>query len=366
MSAKKLQDGTRAREELRSGIVKLANAVSLTLGPWGRHVILDQLHDTSLPNKDGMAVARAIESVVASLRVLNRDIKGQKEIAPVGASAASHDREIGDLITAAMEQVGRDGVIAIESSNNAETTLEIVEGMQIDRGYISPYFVTDAARMEVVLDNPYILLRDTKLSHMKDLLPVLGQLDNTNASLLIIAKDVEGEALATLLLDRLHGSTQCAAIKAPGFGGRCTDMMQDIAILTRGQAIGEDTGAKLDRITFNDLGRAKRVMITPTKTTIIEGAGDPVTVEARVKQIRTQMEATTSDYDRVFLQARLTQLLGRVAVIKVGATTDTERKAKKTRMENALNAARAAIEEGVVPRVTEKDTETKTNQPQSE
>ena len=276
-------------------------------------------------------------------------MKDKKEIAQVGTSAANHDPVIGDLIAEAMEQVGKDGVITVEEGHTAETTLEVVEGMQFDRGYVSPYFVTDAERMEAVLDNPYILLHEKKLSHMKELLPVLEQIAQAGAPLLIIAEDVEGEALATLVVNKLRGTLQCAAVKAPGFGERRKEMLQDIAVLTRGQVISEDLGMKLENVTLNDLGRAKRVTITKEATTIVEGAGAPADIEGRVKHLRTQIEETTSEYDRENLNERLAKLVGGVAVIKVGAATEAALKEKKARLEDALNATRAAVEEGVVP-----------------
>ena len=367
MPAKQLHFGTTAREDIQRGIDKLANTVKITLGPRGRNVVLDKSFGSPLSTKDGVTVAKeielanrfenigaqmvrevasttsdvagdgtttatvlaqaiyreghkqvtaghnpmeikqgieqAVEIVVDELRALSRDVKDQKEIAHVGTSAANHDPLIGDLIAEAMEQVGKDGVITVEEGHTAETTFKVVEGMQFDRGYLSPYFVTDAERMEAVLENPYILLHEKKLSHMKELLPVLEQIAHAGAPLLIIAEDVEGEALATLVVNRLRGALQCTAVKAPGFGERRKEMMQDIAVLTRGQVISEDLGMKLENVTLNDLGRAKRITITKEATTIVEGAGPLVDIEGRVKHLRTQIEETTSEYDRENLNA---------------------------------------------------------------
>jgi chaperonin GroEL len=413
MPAKQLHFGTTARSDIQRGVDKLANAVKITLGPRGRHVVLDKAYGSPLSTKDGVTVAKeieldnrfenigaqmvrevasktsevagdgtttatvlaqaiyreghkqvtaghnpmeikrgmeqAVESVVDTLRALSRDVKNKQEIAQVGTSAANHDQVIGDLIAEAMEQVGKDGVITVEEGHTAETTLEVVEGMQLDRGYLSPYFVTNAERMEAVLDNPYILLHEKKLSHMKELLPVLEQIAQAGAPLLIIAEDVEGEALATLVVNRLRGSLQCTAVKAPGFGERRKEMMQDIAVLTRGQVISEDVGMKLANVTLNDLGRAKRITITKEATTIVEGAGTPADIDGRVKHLRIQIEETTSEYDREHLNKRLAKLVGGIAVIKVGAATEAALKEKKARLEDALNATRAAVEEGVVP-----------------
>jgi len=413
MPAKQLHFGSTAREDIQRGVDKLANAVKITLGPRGRNVVLNKSFGSPLSTKDGVTVAKeielenrfenigaqmvrevasktsdvagdgtttatvlaqaiyregykqvtaghnpmeikrgmeqAVEIVVDTLRALSHDVKDKKEIAQVGTIAANHDQVIGDLIAEAMEQVGKDGVITVEEGNTAETTLEVVEGMQLDRGYLSPYFVTNAERMEAVLENPYILLHEKKLSHMKELLPVLEQIAQAGSPLLIIAEDVEGEALATLVVNRLRGSLQCTAVKAPGFGDRRKEMMQDIAVLTRGQVISEDLGVKLENVTLNDLGRAKRVTITKEATTIVEGAGTPADIDGRVKHLRMQVEETTSEYDRENLSKRLAKLVGGVAVIKVGAATEAALKEKKARLEDALNATRAAVEEGVVP-----------------
>ena len=413
MPAKQLHFGTTARSDIQRGVDKLANAVKITLGPRGRNVVLDKAYGSPLSTKDGVTVAKeielenrfenigaqmvrevasktsdvtgdgtttatvlaqaiyreghkqvtaghnpmeikrgmeqAVESVVDTLRALSRDVKNKQEIAHVGTIAANHDQVIGDLIAEAMEQVGKDGVITVEEGHTAETTLEVVEGMQLDRGYLSPYFVTNAERMEAVLENPYILLHEKKLSHMQELLPVLEQIAQAGAPLLIIAEDVEGEALATLVVNKLRGSLQCTAVKAPGFGERRKEMMQDIAVLTRGQVISEDVGMKLANVTLNELGHAKRVTITKEATTIVEGAGPLVDIEDRVKHLRTHIEETTSEYDREHLNKRLAKLVGGVAVIKVGAATEAVLKEKKARLEDALNATRAAVEEGVVP-----------------
>jgi chaperonin GroEL len=413
MPAKHLHFGTTARQDIQRGIDTLADAVKITLGPRGRNVVLHKSFGSPLSTKDGVTVAKeielanrfenigaqmvrevasktsdvagdgtttatvlaqaiyreghkqvtaghnpmeikrgmaqAVETVVDTLRALSHDVKNKQEIAQVGSSSANHDPLIGDLIAEAMEQVGKDGVITVEEGHTAETTLEVVEGMQFDRGYISPYFVTDAARMEAVLDNPYILLREKKLSQMKELLPVLEQIAQAGSPLLIIAEDVEGEALATLVVNKLRGSLQCVAVKAPGFGERRKEMLQDIAVLTRGQVLSEDLGVKLENITLNDLGRAKRVTITKEATTIIEGAGAPADIDGRVKHLRRQIEETTSEYDRENLHARLAKLVGGVAVITVGAVTEAALKEKKARLEDALNATRAAVAEGVVP-----------------
>ena len=413
MPAKQLHFGTTAREDIQRGIDKLANAVKITLGPRGRNVVLDKSFGAPLSTKDGVTVAKeielanrfenigaqmvrevasttsdvagdgtttatvlaqaiyreghkqvtaghnpmeikqgiaqAVEIVVDALRALSRDVKDQKEIAHVGTSAANHDPLIGDLIAEAMERVGKDGVITVEAGHTAETTCKVVEGMQFDRGYVSPYFVTDAERMEVVLDNPYILLREKKLSHLQELLPVLEQIAHAGAPLLIIAEDIEGEALTTLVVNTLRGTLQCAAVKAPGFGERRKEMLQDIAVLTRGQVISEDVGVKLENVTLNDLGRAKRVTITKEATTIVEGAGAPADIAGRVTHLRRHIEETTSEYDREHLHARLAKLVGGVAVIQVGAATEAALKEKKARLEDALHATRAAVEEGVVP-----------------
>jgi len=413
MPAKHLHFGTTARGDILRGIDTLANTVKITLGPRGRNVVLDKQFGSPLSTKDGVTVAKdielanrfenigvqmvrevasttsdvagdgtttatvlaqalyreghkqvtaghnpmeikqgmaqAVEIVVDELRALSRDVKDQKEIAHVGTSAANHDPLLGDLIAEAMAQVGKDGVITVEEGHTAETTLKVVEGMQFERGYVSPYFVTDAERMEVVLDNPYILLREQKLSHLQELLPVLEQIAHAGAPLLIIAEDIAGEALTTLVVNKLRGTLQCVAVKAPGFGERRKEMLQDIAILTRGQVISEDIGVKLENVTLQDLGRAKRVTITKEATTIVEGAGAPADIAGRVTHLRTHIEETTSEYEREHLHARLAKLVGGVAVIQVGAATEAALQEKKARLEDALHATRAAVEEGVVP-----------------
>jgi chaperonin GroEL len=283
------------------------------------------------------------------LRKLSSDVKGKTEISQVGTISANNDVTVGDLIAEAMDKVGKDGVITVEEGKTAETTLEVVEGMQFDRGYISPYFVTDTERMEGVLENAYILLYEKKLSNMKEMLPILEQIAKSSRPMLIVAEDVEGEALATLVVNKLRGTLRCAAVKAPGFGDRRKEMLRDIAVLAGGNVISEDLGIKLENITLNDLGQAKRVTIDKENTTIVEGAGSAEEIEGRVHQIRTQIEETTSDYDREKLQERLAKLVGGVAVIKVGAATESEMKEKKARVEDALNATRAAVEEGIVP-----------------
>jgi chaperonin GroEL len=293
-------------------------------------------------------IEKAVEVVVENLKKLKRDVKGNM-IAQVGTISANGDETIGKIIAEAMEKVGKDGVITVEEAKTLETTLEVVEGMQFDRGYLSPYFVTDAERMEVVLENPVILIHEKKISSMKDLLPVLEQVARMGRPLLIIAEDVEGEALATLVVNKLRGTLQAAAVKAPGFGDRRKAMLEDIAILTGGHAITEDLGLKLENIKVEDLGKAKKVTIDKDNTTIVEGAGTTAAIEGRVKQIRAQVEDTTSDYDREKLQERLAKLVGGVAVIKVGAATETEMKEKKARVEDAMHATKAAVEEGIVP-----------------
>jgi chaperonin GroEL len=413
MAAKQLHYGEKARSDVLNGINKLANAVKVTLGPRGRNVVLDKKFGSPASTKDGVTVAKeiqlddpfenmgaqmvrevasktsdvagdgtttatvlaqaifregmkqvtaghgpmeikrgiehAVEVVVEELRKLSREVKGKTEIAQVGTISANNDRTIGDLIAEAMEKVGKDGVITVEEGKTAETSMEVVEGMQFDRGYISPYFVTNAERMEAVLENAYLLLHEKKLSNMKELLPILEQIARSGRPLIVVAEDVEGEALATLVVNKLRGTLQCAAVKAPGFGDRRKEMLRDMAVLTGGNVISDDLGIKLESITLNDLGTAKRVTIDKENTTIVEGAGSSADIEGRVNQIRTQIEETTSDYDREKLQERLAKLVGGVAVIKVGAATEAEMKEKKARVEDALNATRAAVEEGIVP-----------------
>jgi chaperonin GroEL len=413
MSAKELHFGDKARNDILRGIDKLANAVKITLGPRGRNVVLEKKFGSPLSTKDGVTVAKdielgnrfenigaqlvrevasktsdvagdgtttatvlaqaiyreglkqvtaghspieikrgideAVEAVVQELRALSRDVKDKKDIAQVGFISSNNDLSIGELLADAMDQVGKDGVITVEDGKTAETTLDIVEGMRFDRGYISPYFVTNAERMEAVLENPYILLHEKKITTMKALLPILEQVAQSSRPLVIIAEDVETEALATLVVNKMRGALQAVAVKAPGFGDRRQEMLRDVGVLTGGHVISEDLGVKLEKVTLADLGQAKHVIITKDDTTIVEGAGTPADIDGRVKQVRTQIEETTSDYDREKLQERLAKLVGGVAVIKVGAATESELKEKKARVEDALHATRAAVEEGVVP-----------------
>ncbi|MCX7823348.1 MAG: chaperonin GroEL [Syntrophobacterales bacterium] len=413
MAAKQLIYDVKARDALLRGVNALAEAVKVTLGPKGRNVIIEKTFGSPLVTKDGVTVAKEIELenkfenmgaqmvrevasktsdvagdgtttatilaqciyyegsklvaaganpmslkrgidkavkiVVDELKKLSSPVKDEKEIAQVGTISANNDPTIGNIIAEAMSKVGKEGVITVEEAKGMETTLEIVEGMQFDRGYISPYFITDPEKMEVVLNEPLILIHDKKISSMKDLLPILEQVAKMGRALLIIAEDVEGEALATLVVNKLRGTLQVCAVKAPGFGDRRKAMLEDIAILTGGQVISEEKGIKLEGAKLSDLGRAKTVRIDKDNTTIIDGAGDRKAIEARVKQIRAQIEETTSDYDREKLQERLAKLVGGVAVISVGAATETEMKEKKGRVEDALNATRAAVEEGIVP-----------------
>ena len=413
MPSKQILYSVEARSAIMRGIDQLAEAVKATLGPKGRNVVIDKKFGSPVSTKDGVTVAkeielrdpfenmgaqmlrevasktsdvagdgtttatvlaqaifregvknvtaggnpmdlkrgidRAVETVVEEVKKLSRPTKDKKEIAQVGTISANNDPTIGDLIAEAMEKVGKDGVITVEEAKSMDTSLDIVEGMQFDRGYLSPYFVTDAERMEANLQDAYILLHEKKISNMRDLLPILEQIAKMSKPLVIISEDVEGEALATLVVNKLRGTLQCASVKAPGFGDRRKDMLRDIAVLTGGNVISDDLGIKLENITLNDLGRAKRVTIDKDNTTIVEGAGVTEDIEGRVKQIRTQVEETTSDYDREKLQERLAKLVGGVAVINVGAATESEMKEKKARVEDALNATRAAVEEGVVP-----------------
>ncbi|MEW6614606.1 MAG: chaperonin GroEL [Thermodesulfobacteriota bacterium] len=411
--AKEIKYEQAARDLLLKGINTLADAVKVTLGPKGRNVILEKSFGSPTVTKDGVTVAKeielenkfenmgaqmvkevasktsdvagdgtttatllaqaiyregsklvaagnnpmelkrgidkAVEVVVNELKKLSKPTKDQKEIAQVGTISANNDDTIGNIIAEAMNKVGKEGVITVEEAKSMETTLDIVEGMQFDRGYLSPYFVTDAERMEVVLDEPYILMHEKKISNMKELLPILEQIAKMGKPLLLISEDVEGEALATLVVNKLRGTLRCAAVKAPGFGDRRKAMLEDISILTGGTAITEDLGINLEKITLNDLGSAKRVTIDKDNTTIVDGAGEKSALEGRVKTIRAQIEETTSDYDREKLQERLAKLIGGVAVINVGAATETEMKEKKARVEDALNATRAAVEEGIIP-----------------
>ncbi len=411
--AKEIIYDQKVRESLLRGINILADAVRVTLGPKGRNVLLDKSFGSPNITKDGVTVAKeieledkfenmgaqmvkevasktsdvagdgtttatvlaqsiyregaklvaaghnpmelkkgiekAVEVVVEELKKLSKPTKDQKEIAQVGTISANNDETIGNIIAEAMGKVGKEGVITVEEAKSMETTLEIVEGMQFDKGYISPYFVTNPEKMEAVLDEPLILINEKKISNMKDLLPVLEQVAKMGKSLLIISEDVEGEALATLVVNKLRGTLKVVAVKAPGFGDRRKSMLEDIAILTGGQMVSEELGIKLESISHKDLGSAKRVVIDKDNTTIVDGAGEKKEIEARVKQIRTQIEETTSDYDREKLQERLAKLVGGVAIINVGAATETEMKEKKARVEDALNATKAAVEEGVIP-----------------
>jgi chaperonin GroEL len=411
--AKQLLFSEEARNKILVGVEKLAEAVKATLGPKGRNVVLDKKFGSPTSTKDGVTVAKeidledpfenmgahmvnevasktsdvagdgtttatvlaeaiyregiknvtaganpmeikrgidkAVEVVVQEIRRISKPTKDKTEISQVGTISANNDRTVGDLIAEAMDKVGKDGVITVEEAKSMDTSLEIVEGMQFDRGYLSPYFVTNPERMEVAVEDPYILLHEKKISSMKDLLPILEKVAKTGKPFLLVAEDVEGEALATLVVNKLRGTLQAAAVKAPGFGDRRKAMLEDIAILTGGRVITEDLGIKLESIELNDLGRAKRVTIDKDNTTVVEGFGKAKDIEGRVKQIRTQIEETTSDYDKEKLQERLAKLVGGVAVINVGAATETEMKEKKARVEDALNATRAAVEEGVIP-----------------
>jgi chaperonin GroEL len=411
--AKEIKYDQAAREALLKGVNTLADAVKVTLGPKGRNVILEKSFGSPTVTKDGVTVAKeieledrfenmgaqmvkevasktsdvagdgtttatvlaqaiyregqklvaaghnpmelkrgidkAVETVVAELKKMSKPTKDQKEIAQVGTISANNDETIGNIIAEAMSKVGKEGVITVEEAKAIETSLDIVEGMQFDKGYISPYMVTNPEKMEVVMDEPLILINEKKISNMKDLLPVLEQVAKMGRSLLIIAEDVEGEALATLVVNKLRGTLKVAAVKAPGFGDRRKAMLEDIAILTGGQMISEELGIKLESTSIKDLGQAKRIVIDKDNTTIVDGAGDKKEIEGRVKQIRTQIDETTSDYDREKLQERLAKLVGGVAVINVGAATETEMKEKKARVEDALNATKAAVEEGVIP-----------------
>ncbi len=411
--AKQLMYSDAARAAILKGVNQLADAVKATLGPKGRNAILDKKFGAPTITKDGVTVAkeielknpyenmgaqlvrevasktsdvagdgtttatvlaqaiyregvknitaggnpmeikrgidRAVEVVVDELKKHSRPCQAKKEISQIGTISANNDSTIGELIAEAMEKVGKDGVITVEEARSMSTSLDVVEGMQFDRGYISPYFVTNAERMEAVLDDPFLLIHEKKVSAMKDLLPLLEQVAKMGKPLVIVAEEVEGEALATLVVNKLRGTLNVASVKAPGFGDRRKAMLEDIAILTGGQLIAEDLGLKLENVKLTDLGRAKRVTIDKDNTTIVEGHGDPKKIEARVKQIKAQIEETTSDYDREKLQERLAKIVGGVAVINVGAATETEMKEKKARVEDALHATKAAVEEGIVP-----------------
>ena len=412
MAAKQLAFDEDARNAIKHGVDALADAVKVTLGPKGRNVVIDKKFGAPTITKDGVTVAKeieledpnenmgaqmvkevasktsdvagdgtttatilaqaiyreglksvaaghnpmalkrgiekAVESAVSNLHALSREIGEKTEIAQVAGISANNDQAIGDLIADAMEKVGKDGVITVEEAKSLETTLEVVEGMQFDRGYLSPYFVTDADRMEVILEDPYILIHEKKISALKDLVPLLEKSAQQGKPLLILAEDVEGEALATLVVNKIRGTIQAAAVKAPGYGDRRTAMLEDIAVLTNGRVISEDLGIKLENVTLNDLGTTKRIVIDKDNTTIIEGAGSKESIQGRISQIRSQIEDTTSDYDQEKLQERLAKLAGGVAVINVGAATEVEMKEKKARVEDAMHATRAAVEEGIV------------------
>src|ERR1700688_4375917 len=383
--AKRIVFGADSRQAILRGVDILANAVKITLGPKGRNVVIEKKFGPPLITKDGVTVAKEIEladplenmgaqmvrevasktsdvagdgtttaTVLAQaifregVKKFHKDVKGDM-IAQVGTISANNDKQIGSIIAEAMKMVGKDGVITVEESKTIETTLEVVEGMQFDRGYLSPYFVTDPERMECVLEDARILIHEKKISSMKDLLPLLEQTAKLSKPLLIIAEEVEGEALATLVVNKLRATIQVAAVKAPGFGDRRKAMLEDIAILTGGKAITEDLGLKLENVKIEELGSAKKVTIDKDNTTIIAGAGKSAEIEGRIKQLRTQIEDTASDYDKEKLQERLAKLVGGVAIIKVGAATETELKEKKARVEDAMHATRAAVEEGIVP-----------------
>jgi chaperonin GroEL len=413
MAAKELLFNTDARARLKKGIDALAEAVKVTLGPKGRNVVIDKKFGSPTVTKDGVTVAKeielsdpienmgaqmvkevatktsdlagdgtttatvlaqaiyreglknvtaganpmelkrgiekAVDAVVDELKRLSVPSAGKKEIAQVGSISANNDKEIGNLIADAMEKVGKDGVITVEEAKGLETTLETVDGMQFDRGYLSPYFVTDPEKMEAVVDDGYILIHDKKISSMKELLPVLEKVAQSGRPLLIIAEDVEGEALATLVVNKLRGTLKVAAVKAPGFGDRRKEMLRDVAVLTGGQVISEEVGFKLENATLNDLGRAKRIVIDKDNTTIVDGKGKEDAITGRINELKAAIDKSTSDYDREKLQERLAKLSGGVAVINVGAATETEMKEKKARVEDALHATRAAVEEGIVP-----------------
>src|SRR3954469_17030806 len=412
MAAKEILFNTKARSQIANGLNTLANAVKVTLGPRGRNVVIEKSWGSPTVTKDGVTVAKeidledkfanlgaqmvkevasktsdiagdgtttatvlaqaifregarmvaaghnpmelkrgidkAVAKIVEALKKVSKPTKGQKDVAQVGTISANGDEFIGKIIAEAMEKVGKEGVVTIEEAKSMETSLDVVEGMQFDRGYQSPYFVTDTERMEVKLDDPYILIHEKNISNMKDLLPVLEQVARAGRPLLLIA-EVEGEALATLVVNKLRGTLQVCAVKPPGFGDRRKDMLKDLAVLTGGQAVTEDLGLKLESLTLKDLGRARRISVDKENTTIVDGSGKKPDIEARVKQLRQQVEDTTSDYDKDKLKERLAKLVGGVAVVRVGAATETEMKEKKARVEDALHATHAAVEEGIVP-----------------
>ena len=413
MAAKTVRFAQEAREKILRGINVLTDAVTVTLGPKGRNVVLEKSYGAPTVTKDGVTVAkeieledrfenmgaqmvkevasktsdvagdgtttatvlarsiftegikmvaaghdpmslkrgidRAVAAVTGELKNLSKPTKDRREIAQVGTISANNDSTIGDIIAEAMEKVGKEGVITVEEAKGLETTLEVVEGMQFDRGYLSPYFVTDPERMEAKLEDAYVLIHEKKISSMKDLLPILESIAKTGKPSLLVSEEIEGEALATLVVNKLRGTLSCVAVKAPGFGDRRKAMLEDIAILTGGKVIAEELGIKLENVTLQDLGRAKRIVVDKDNTTIIDGAGKKSEIEGRIKQIRAQIDETTSDYDREKLQERLAKLVGGVAVVRVGAATEIEMKEKKARVEDALHATRAAVEEGVVP-----------------
>jgi len=413
MAAKIVKFSDDTRDSILKGVNILADAVTVTLGPKGRNVVIEKSWGAPTVTKDGVTVAKeiqledkfenmgaqmvkevdghrvvacgdgtttatvlaraiytegakmvaaghdpmtikrgidkAVTAAIKGLKGLSKSTKGRDEIAQVGTVSANGDRTIGEIIAEAMDKVGKEGVITVEEAKSLDTSLEVVEGMQFDRGYLSPYFVTDADRMEAVLENPYILINEKKISSMKDLLPVLEQTAKSGRPLLIIAEDIEGEALATLVVNKIRGTLNCCAVKAPGFGDRRKAMLQDIAVLTGGQLIAEELGLKLENVTLKDLGRCKRLVVDKDNTTVIDGEGRRGDIEGRISQIRSQIDETTSDYDREKLQERLAKLAGGVAVIKVGAATEVEMKEKKARVEDAMHSTRAAVEEGIVP-----------------
>jgi chaperonin GroEL len=413
MAAKLIKFSEEARSKILAGVKILADAVTVTLGPKGRNVVIEKAFGAPTVTKDGVTVAKeiqledkfenmgaqmvkevasktsdvagdgtttatvlaraifsegvkmvaaghdpmslkrgiekAVSAAVDELKRMAKATRDRREIAQVGTISANNDATIGEIIADAMEKVGKEGVITVEEAKGLETTLEVVEGMQFDRGYLSPYFVTDPEKMECQLEDAFVLIHEKKISSMKDLLPILEQIARSGRPFIVIAEDVEGEALATLVINRIRGTLQCVAVKAPGFGDRRKAMLEDIAILTGGRLIAEELGIKLENVTLNDLGRAKRIVVDKDNTTIVGGAGKKADIEARIKQLRAQIEETTSDYDREKLQERLAKLVGGVAVIRVGAATEVEMKEKKARVEDALHATRAAVEEGIVP-----------------